>query len=211
MSEITSLTVHELQQKLKRKELTIAEILESYCNRINEKEPEVEAFVTTYLEEAKAEAQKVQEKLDNGEDLGEYAGIPIGIKDNLCMKGTKTTCSSKMLENFVSPYDATVIEKLKDENIISLGKLNMDEFAMGSSTESSYFKKTKNPWNLNKVPGGSSGGSAAAVAANDKEAANTALVAATKLIEMAGSKGIYHKNNVARKISRLTKLVNTVA
>ena len=163
---ITELTVHELQQKLKSKELTIKEIMESYCERINEKEPEVEAFVTTYLEEAKAEAQKVQEKLDNGEDLGEYAGIPIGIKDNLCMKGTKTTCSSKMLENFVSPYDATVIEKLKDENIISLGKLNMDEFAMGSSTESSYFKKTKNPWNLNKVPGGSSGGSAAAVAAN---------------------------------------------
>ncbi len=164
--DITELTVHELQQKLKNKEITIKEIMESYCNRINEKEPEVEAFVTTSLDEAKSKAEKIQEKIENGENLGEYAGIPIGIKDNLCVKGTRTTCSSKMLENFVSPYDATVIEKLKDENIISLGKLNMDEFAMGSSTESSYFKKTKNPWNLNKVPGGSSGGSAAAVAAN---------------------------------------------
>ena len=163
---ITELTVHELQQKLESKELTIKEILESYCDRIKEKEPEVEAFVTTYLEEAKKKAENIQQKIDNGEKLGEYAGIPIGIKDNMCIKGTKTTCSSKMLENFVAPYDATVIEKLKDENIISLGKLNMDEFAMGSSTESSYFKKTKNPWNLNKVPGGSSGGSAAAVAAN---------------------------------------------
>ena len=163
---ITELTVHELQQKLESKELTIKEILESYCDRIKEKEPEVGAFVTTYLEEAKKKAENIQQKIDNGEKLGEYAGIPIGIKDNMCIKGTKTTCSSKMLENFVAPYDATVIEKLKDENIISLGKLNMDEFAMGSSTESSYFKKTKNPWNLNKVPGGSSGGSAAAVAAN---------------------------------------------
>ena len=163
---ITELTVHELQQKLESKELTIKEIIESYCDRIKEKEPEVGAFVTTYLEEAKKKAENIQQKIDNGEKLGEYAGIPIGIKDNMCIKGTKTTCSSKMLENFVAPYDATVIEKLKDENIISLGKLNMDEFAMGSSTESSYFKKTKNPWNLNKVPGGSSGGSAAAVAAN---------------------------------------------
>ena len=162
---ITELTVHELQQKLKSKELTIAEILESYCNRINEKEPEVEAFVTTYLDEARKQAKNIEKKIVNGEITGDFAGIPIGIKDNMCVKGTKTTCSSKMLENFVAPYDATVIEKLKAENIISLGKLNMDEFAMGSSTETSYFKKTKNPWNLNKVPGGSSGGSAAAVAA----------------------------------------------
>ena len=163
---ITDLTVHELQEKLQNKEITIKEITESYCDRINEKEPEVGAFVTTYLDEAKKKAGDIQEKIDNGEDLGDFAGIPIGIKDNLCMKGTKTTCSSKMLENFVSPYDATVIENLKNENIVSLGKLNMDEFAMGSSTESSYFKKTRNPWDLNKVPGGSSGGSAAAVAAN---------------------------------------------
>jgi aspartyl-tRNA(Asn)/glutamyl-tRNA(Gln) amidotransferase subunit A len=163
---ITDLTVHELQEKLQNKEITIKEITESYCDRINEKEPEVGAFVTTYLDEAKKKVQDIQEKMDNGEELGDFAGIPIGIKDNLCMKGTKTTCSSKMLENFVSPYDATVIENLKNENIVSLGKLNMDEFAMGSSTESSYFKKTRNPWDLNKVPGGSSGGSAAAVAAN---------------------------------------------
>ena len=163
---ITDLTVHELQEKLQNKEITIKEITESYCDRINEKEPEVGAFVTTYLDEAKKKVQDIQEKMDNGEELGDFAGIPIGIKDNLCMKGIKTTCSSKMLENFVSPYDATVIENLKNENIVSLGKLNMDEFAMGSSTESSYFKKTRNPWDLNKVPGGSSGGSAAAVAAN---------------------------------------------
>jgi aspartyl-tRNA(Asn)/glutamyl-tRNA(Gln) amidotransferase subunit A len=163
---IINLTVHELQEKLKNNEVTITEIMDAYINRINEKEPEVEAFITTYLEEAKAKAKDIENKVKSGEITGDFAGIPIGIKDNICMKGTKTTCASRMLENFVAPYDASVIEKLKDENIISLGKLNMDEFAMGSSTENSYFKKTKNPWDLNKVPGGSSGGSAAAVAAN---------------------------------------------
>ena len=163
---IVDLTVHELQEKLKKNELSVTEITNAYCDRVEEKEPEVEAFVTTYLEEAKKQAKEVEDKIRSGEITGALAGIPIGIKDNMCMKGTKTTCSSKMLEDFVAPYSATVIEKLEEENIISLGKLNMDEFAMGSSTENSYFKKTKNPWNLNKVPGGSSGGSAAAVAAN---------------------------------------------
>ena len=163
---ITDLTVHELQEKLKNKELTVTEITNAYCDRIKEKEPEVAAFITTYLDEAKEKAKKVEEKIQKKEMTGEFVGIPIGIKDNICMKGTKTTCASKMLENFISPYDATVIENLKEKNIISLGKLNMDEFAMGGSTEYSYFKKTKNPWNLNKVPGGSSGGSAAAVASN---------------------------------------------
>lgn len=152
--ELTDLTVHELMEKVKNKEITIEEITKAYANRINEKESEVNAFVSTRLDEAIAESKNPE------------AGIPIGIKDNICTKGIKTTCSSKMLENFVSPYDATVITKIKEKNMPILGKLNMDEFAMGSSTENSSFKITRNPWNLNKVPGGSSGGSAAAVAAN---------------------------------------------
>ena len=152
--ELTDLTVHELMEKVKSKEITIEEITKAYADRINEKEPEVNAFVSTRLDEAIVESKNPE------------AGIPIGIKDNICTKGIKTTCSSKMLENFVSPYDATVITKIKEKNMPILGKLNMDEFAMGSSTENSSFKITRNPWNLNKVPGGSSGGSAAAVAAN---------------------------------------------
>ena len=164
--EITELTVHELIEKLKNKELTSTEITQSYIDRIKEKEPEVQAFVTTLEDEAIKQAKEIDEKRATGEIEKDLAGIPIGIKDNMCTKGIKTTCSSHMLENFVSPYDATVVEKLKSENLIDLGKLNMDEFAMGGSTEYSYFHKTYNPWNLNKVPGGSSGGSAAAVAAN---------------------------------------------
>ena len=163
---ITDLTVHELQKKLKNKELTVTEITEAYCERINEKERNVDSFVTTYLEEAKSQAKEIEEKINSGEIKGEYAGIPIGIKDNICVKGTKTTCSSKILENFIAPYSATVAEKLDKENIITLGKMNMDEFAMGSSTENSGIKVTRNPWDLERVPGGSSGGSAAAVAAN---------------------------------------------
>ena len=164
--DITKLTVHELKQKLDNKEITIPEVVSAYINRINEKEKDVQAFITTSENEALEKAKEIQEKKEKGEITKQYAGIPIGIKDNICTKGTKTTCASKMLENFISPYNATVIEKLENENLISLGKLNMDEFAMGGSTEYSYFKKTRNPWNLNKVPGGSSGGSAAAVASD---------------------------------------------
>ena len=158
---IIDLTVYELKEKLKNKELTSKEIVQAYVDRIKEKEEDVQAFVTTLEKEALEQADKLDK-----EGINELAGIPIGIKDNICTKGIKTTCSSKMLENFVSPYDATVMEKVNAEKLIDLGKLNMDEFAMGASTEHSYFKKTRNPWNLNKVPGGSSGGAAAAVAAN---------------------------------------------
>ena len=162
---ITDLTVHELKEKLDKNELTITQITQEYVNRIIEKENDVKAFVTPLTDTAIEQAKIVEDKIKSGEIKGEYAGIPIGIKDNICTKGIKTTCSSKMLENFIAPYNATIIEKINAEGMINLGKLNMDEFAMGSSTENSAFKNTSNPWNLNKVPGGSSGGSAAAVAA----------------------------------------------
>lgn len=158
--ELYELTVHELLKKLDNNEISLEDITKSYVDRINDKEKDVQAFVTISDKEALEKVKAIKERNTK------FAGIPIGIKDNMCIKGTKTTCSSKMLENFVAPYNATVIEKLNDEGIVSLGKLNMDEFAMGASTEYSEFKTTKNPWNLNTVPGGSSGGSAAAVAAN---------------------------------------------
>ena len=162
---ITDLTVHELKDKLSKKELTISKINKAYIERINEKEKDLDAFMTLLTDEALEKAKKIEEKIENGDITSSLAGIPIGIKDNICTKGIKTTCSSKMLENFIAPYDATVMEKINSQNMIPLGKLNMDEFAMGSSTENSAFKKTRNPWNLNKVPGGSSGGSASAVVA----------------------------------------------
>ena len=156
--KLYELTVHELMEKLEKNEITSEDIIKSYSKRIDEKEKDVQAFVTVTADEALKQAESVDRT------KSKLAGIPIGIKDNMCTKGVKTTCSSKMLENFVAPYNETVVEKLNNEGVLSLGKLNMDEFAMGASTEYSAFKVTRNPWNLKMAPGGSSGGSAAAVA-----------------------------------------------
>ena len=117
---ITDLTVHELKEKLKNKELTITEITKAYLDRINEKEEDVQAFITILADEALKQAKETEEKVNSGEITTEYAGIPIGIKDNMCTKGVKTTCASKILENFIAPYNATVVENLNKENMINL-------------------------------------------------------------------------------------------
>ena len=128
---ITELTVHELKEKLDNKELTSEEITKAYIDRINQKEKDVQAFVTVLSDAAIEKAKKIDKEKSEGKSFKEYAGIPIGIKDNMCTKGIKTTCSSKMLENFISPYDGTVVNKvINEEEMIDLGKLNMDEFAM---------------------------------------------------------------------------------
>lgn len=162
--DLTQLSAIELRQKLMNKEVSSVEIVKSHLNKIEKTESTIGAFITTNGEEALKNAEVIDKKIANGEKLGSLAGIPIGIKDNIVTNGIATTCGSKMLEDFVPPYDATVIEKIKGQDGIIIGKTNMDEFAMGSSTETSYFKVTKNPHDLERVPGGSSGGSAAAVA-----------------------------------------------
>lgn len=156
---------HELHEMLVKKEITSVELTEDVLSRIDEVEGEVKAYLTITREEALAQAKAVDEKIARGEEISFLEGIPGAIKDNICTKGMKTTCASKILENFVPPYDATVMTKIKEQQPVLLGKLNMDEFAMGGSTENSAYHPTCNPWNLECVPGGSSGGSAASVAA----------------------------------------------
>jgi aspartyl-tRNA(Asn)/glutamyl-tRNA(Gln) amidotransferase subunit A len=169
--EITGKTIAELSALLRGGELSAREITESYLQTIDAEDGTIGAYITVDREAALCRADAVDGLLRRGEELPPLCGIPGGIKDNICTRGLRTTCGSKMLENFVPPYDAFVMEKLNAQRFVMLGKMNMDEFAMGSTTENSYFKETKNPRNIKCVPGGSSGGSAAAVAA--KEAAFT--------------------------------------
>lgn len=156
---------HVLHDMLVNKEITAVALTEDVLKRIDEIEGDVKAYLTITRDEALAQAKAVDEKIAKGETISFLEGIPGAIKDNICTKGIKTTCASKILENFVPPYDATAMTKIKAQNPVILGKVNMDEFAMGGSTENSAYHPTCNPWNTDCVPGGSSGGSAAAVAA----------------------------------------------
>lgn len=165
--ELYELTAHELLKKMKKKEISSEEIVRSIYNRISQVEDKLHSFVTLTEEEALLQARNIDKNMRKSEFQGLLAGIPIAIKDNMCIKNVRTTCSSRILENFISPYEATVIKRLRDEGAVFIGKTNMDEFAMGSSTENSYFGITHNPWDLNYIPGGSSGGSATAVASDE--------------------------------------------
>ena len=163
--ELYRLSAVEMAEKLRAKEVSAAELAKASLARIDAVEPKVDAYLTVTAEQALSAAAAVDKKIAAGEELAPLAGIPVAIKDNICTKNVKTTCASRMLEGFVPPYDATVMEKLNAQGAVLTGKVNMDEFAMGSSCENSYFKPTRNPWDLSRVPGGSSGGSAAAVSA----------------------------------------------
>jgi aspartyl-tRNA(Asn)/glutamyl-tRNA(Gln) amidotransferase subunit A len=160
-------SAHELNKLLAKKEISSLDLTEIVFSRLEKVEPKVQAFVTVTKEEALKQARAADERLKKNDNVTPLTGIPIAIKDNMCTRGILTTCSSKILSNYKPPYDATVVEKLKAAGAVIIGKTNMDEFAMGSSTENSGLHKTYNPWNLNCVPGGSSGGSAAAIAADE--------------------------------------------
>jgi len=164
--DLNNLTACEITEKIKKREISAKEVAGQYLERIEKLEPKIHAFNSVFAEKSLKKAAQIDEKIKNNQPVGILAGLPIAIKDNMCIKGEKTTCSSKSLENYVAPYNATVIEKLEKEDAIFIGKTNMDEFAMGSSTENSAFQTTKNPWDLERIPGGSSGGSAAAIASS---------------------------------------------
>lgn len=164
--ELSTLTIHQLHELLSKKEVTSKEVTESVFKRIELVEGTVHAYTTLTPELAIKQATQADENIGQGK-LSTLTGIPLAIKDVLCIQGVKTTCGSKILGNFIAPYDATVIKKLREKDVVFIGRTNMDEFAMGSTTETSHFGATRNPWNPERIPGGSSGGSAAAVSADE--------------------------------------------
>ena len=165
--DICSMTALELGEKIRHRELSAVEAVRAYLARTEAAEPEINSFVTVDAEGALKRAQEVQKGIDEGIFSGPLAGVPVAVKDNLCTKGLLTTCSSKILSGFKPTFSAQAVRNLEKEGAIIIGKTNMDEFAMGSTTETSYYGVTRNPWNTSHVPGGSSGGSCAAVAAEE--------------------------------------------
>ena len=163
--DVTRLKIREMRDMLDKKEISSVELTNAYLERIKKYDSEIESYITVAEEKALRNAEAADEKIKNGSS-SPLCGIPMAIKDNICTEGIRTTASSKMLGNFIPPYNATVMDKLESEDIVMLGKTSMDEFAMGGSTQTSAFKKTRNPYDTNRVPGGSSGGSAAAVGAS---------------------------------------------
>jgi len=167
MPKLQELTAQETIQKIRSNEATAEECVHAVFERIHRLEDKVNAYVTLVEEEALKKAKEIDRKVSEGKPIGKLAGVAIAVKDAICTQGIPTTCSSRMLKNFVPPYDAEVIERIKREDGVIIGKTNMDEFAMGSSTETSHFGPTRNPWDLSRVPGGSSGGSAACIATDE--------------------------------------------
>ncbi len=165
VTELYKLTIHEAGKLLRQRKISSVELTQAHLERIRAVEPKVKAFTLVTDDLAIQQAKEADRRIASGEQITPLTGIPIAIKDLICTKGIRTTCSSRMLENFIPPYDATVMKRLNEAGIVMVGKTNMDEFAMGSSTEHSAFYPTHNPWDLERAPGGSSGGSAAAVAA----------------------------------------------
>ena len=158
------MTISAWRRQLQAGEVSSRELVDEHLQRLERSEPSLNAFVQVTADRARADADRVDRARAAGEDLGPLAGLPLAIKDNLCTRGVRTTCSSRMLEQFVPPYESTVTDRLWGAGAVLVGKTNLDEFAMGGSTETSAFGATKNPWNTGHVPGGSSGCSAAAVA-----------------------------------------------